>query len=206
MDKKHGQFEVFRTRHEAAWQFIKYMLIGLITTCVEMGSFVLLNFLVFVPFRNQHFSWWIIDYTIENGGLTAFLAFALSFAIAQTFNFFLQRKTTFKANNNVARSAVMYAVMIVLIYFLQLYLPTLIRARIVAVLGWTFGDIVTEMINMMVSMLIQFPLSKWVIMRRSPTVPLLLKGNRNYNTTLEKRPCCAEQRGSSGEKAGTDRM
>jgi putative flippase GtrA len=142
------------------------MLMGLITTGVEFVSFALFNFWAFVSYRRQPFSWWIINYSVESGGLTAFLAFAGSFAIAQTFNFFLQRKTTFKANNNIARSAVMYAIMIILVYFLQLYLPTLIRARIVAVLGTTIGDILTLIINMSVSMLIQFPLSKWLIMRR----------------------------------------
>jgi putative flippase GtrA len=157
---------VWKGRHKTIWQFVVYLLVGLITTGVELTSFSLLNFLVFVSFRDQPFSWWIINYSIESGGLTAFLAFAGSFAIAQTFNFFLQRKATFKANNNVAKSAVMYAIMIILVYFLQIYLPTLIRARMVSVLGTTIGDIATLMINMSVSMLIQFPVSKWLIMRR----------------------------------------
>jgi len=144
-----------------------FMLMSCITTVVDLGSFALFNFWVFVPYREQVFSWWLIDYSIENGGLTAFLAFASSFAVSQTFNFFLQRKTTFKANNNVARSAAMYAVMVILVYFLQLYLPTLIRAPIVAALGMTLGDLLVKLINMTVSMLIQFPANKWLIMRRT---------------------------------------
>jgi len=157
----------FKEKHETAWQFVMFMLMSCITTVVDLGSFAVFNFWVFVPLRGQSFSWWLIDYSVENGGMTALLAFACSFAISQTFNFFLQRKATFKANNNVARSAAMYAVMVILVYFLQLYLPTLIRVPIVGVFGLTFGDLLVKLINMTVSFLIQFPANKWVIMRRT---------------------------------------
>ena len=149
------------------WQFIMFMLMGCFTSVVELGSFAICNFWIFVPLRERAFSWWLIDYSVKNGGLTAFLSFAISFAVSQIFNFFLQRKTTFKANNNAGRSAVMYAVMVISIYFLQLYLPTLIRAPIAAALGATLGDLLVKMINMTSSMLIQFPINKFLIMRRS---------------------------------------
>lgn len=166
MDRK-DRFMFWKKRHETAWQFILYMLMGCFTTIVDFSSFALFNFWLFVPFRNQPFSWWIIDYPVENGGLTAFLAFACSFAISQSFNFVLQRKTTFKATNNIAKSAIMYAVMVILVYFLQLYIPTLIRAPIVKGLGETLGDTLVKIINMSSSMLIQFPINKWIIMRRT---------------------------------------
>ena len=158
--------KLWKERHETMWQFILYMLMGCLTTVVDFGSFALCNFWLFTAFRSQPFSWWLIDYPVENGGLTAFLSFACSFAISQTFNFILQRKTTFKANNNIAKSAVMYIIMIILVYFLQLYVPTLIRAPIVAALGATLGDILVKTINMTSCMLIQFPINKWLIMRK----------------------------------------
>ncbi len=138
-----------------------------ITTVVDFSTFALFNYWAFTSLRSQAFSWWIINYSIEDGGLCAFLAFALSFAISQTFNFFLQRKTTFKANNNVLYSAVMYAVMVIGVYFFQVWVPSLIQAGIASVLGTTLGAMVVKMINMTVSMLIQFPMNKWVIMRNS---------------------------------------
>jgi len=165
-DKMRGHLAQWKARHQTAWQLILYLLLGCITTAVEMAFFTVFHFWVFVPFRDQPFSWWIIDYSVENGGMTAFLTFANSYAIAQVFNFFLQRKTTFKANNNIAKSAIMYAVMVIFIYFFQLYLPTLIRAPLVGVLGVTFGDLLAKTINMSSSTLIEFPLNKWVIMRR----------------------------------------
>jgi len=164
------RFALWKESHETTWQFVMFLLMSCVTTVVDLGSFALFNFWIFVPYREQVFSWWLIDYSPENGGLTAFLAFASSFTISQTFNFILQRKATFKANNNVAKSAVMYAVMVILVYFLQLYLPTLIRAPIVTVFGLAFGDILVKMVNMTVSFLIQFPANKWLIMRRNKRV------------------------------------
>ena len=96
----------------------------------------------------------------------AFGAFAASFAVSQTFNFFLQRKTTFQANNNALISAIFYVIMVVGVYFLQLFLPTLLRAPLAALIGATFADLAMKLINMSVSMLIQFPLNKYVIMRK----------------------------------------
>jgi len=138
-----------------------------ITTLVDLGSFALFNFWLLAPYRGQAFYWGPFQYTIESGGLTAFGAFAASFVISQTFNFFLQRKTTFKANNNAAASAAMYAIMIIGVFALQLYLPTLLRAPIVGLLGETTGDLVMKLINMTVSMIIQFPMNKYVIMRKT---------------------------------------
>ena len=165
--KKKERFALWKSEHETAWQFVMFVLMSCITTIVDLGSFALFNFIVFVPFHDRSFSWWIIDYTTANGGQTAFFAFACSFAISQSFNFVLQRKTTFKANNNAAKSAVMYAAMVIFVYFLQLYIPTLIRAPIVTVLGAAIGDLLVKMVNMTVSMLIQFPVNKWLIMRRT---------------------------------------
>lgn len=167
VDNKKERFRLWRERHETVWQLIMFLLIGCITMGIDLASFALFNFWVFAPYRDQPFSWWLVDYSVKNGGLTAFLAYASSYAVAQTFNFFLQRKTTFKANNNVAKSAVMYATMVILIYFMQIYLPTLLRVHVVAVFGAALGDMIVKLINMLGSTLIQFPTSKWLIMRKS---------------------------------------
>jgi len=160
------RFAQWKERHEAVWQFIMFALVGCVTSVVDLGSFALFNFWIFTPYRQQPFSWWLIDYSTDNGGMTAFLAFACSNAISQTFNFIVQRKATFKATNNVAGSAVMYVIMVLLIYVLQLYLPTLIRVPVVGVFGEVFGDILVKMCTMTLSFLIQFPVSKWIIMRK----------------------------------------
>lgn len=167
--RKTNRFDRWKESHRGLWQFILFMLMSGITTLVDLGTFLLFNFWLLEPYRDQAFLWGPFRYSVESGGLTAFGAFAASFAISQTFNFFLQRKTTFKANNNVASSAVMYAVMVICVYALQLYLPTLLRAPLAVLVGAAVADIAMKLINMTVSMAIQFPMNKYVIMRNSET-------------------------------------
>ena len=153
--------------HQDLWQFIMFMLMSGITTIIDFSSYFIFSFWVFKSYSQQAFDWWIINYSIEDGGLAAFYAFALSFAISQTFNFFLQRKTTFKATNNVAKSAVMYVVVVLFVYFLQLYIPSLIQSSISLLVGATLGGMIMKLINMTISMIIQFPANKYVIMKNN---------------------------------------
>ena len=162
---KTNGFNRWKESHAGLWQFLLFMLMSGITTLVDLGTFSLFNFWLLRPYSTTPFLWGPFCYGIESGGLTAFGAFAISFAVSQTFNFFLQRKTTFKANNNVAVSAILYAIMVIGVYFVQLFLPTLLRAPLVALIGVTLGDLAMKLINMTVSMLIQFPLNKYIIMR-----------------------------------------
>ena len=166
-DKKYGRFILWKEQHETMWQFVMYITLSSLTTIVELGSFAMFNFCIFVSFRDLYFNWWLLDYSVENGGVTGFLATTGSFVVAQIFNFFLHRKTTFKANNSLAKSAIMYSVLVILVFFLQIYLPTLIRVPITHMLGMTIGDLLVKMLSMTATMLIQFSASKWLIMRRT---------------------------------------
>ncbi|MDD4595745.1 MAG: hypothetical protein PHQ30_03380 [Candidatus Izemoplasmatales bacterium] len=147
------------------WQFIKFTVFSTVTTVVDLGSFALFNYLIFTSLANQEFKFWLLDYSINAGGLCAFLSFALSFVISQTFNFFIQRKATFKATNNALYSGIMYAIMIIIVFIFQLWMPTIVRGPLSNLVGDTWGDLITKNINMTISFAIQFPMNKWVIMR-----------------------------------------
>ncbi len=156
----------FLEKHQTLWEYIKFTLMSLVTTIVDLGGFALLNYWLFANYRDIDFSWWLFDYRVQNGGLCAFLSLVISFAVSQTVNFILQRKVTFKATNNKLYSAVMYAIMVIAVYFLTLWLPTLFIEPLYAAVGENWGGIITKIICMTVSFLIQFPMNKWVIMRQ----------------------------------------
>ncbi len=158
------------SKKKTLWQFILFTLFSMVTTVVDFGTFSLFNYWIFTKLKDVSIQFWLFDYSIVNGGLCALLSFALSFIISQTFNFFIQRKATFKATNNVLKSAIMYAIMVLVVFFISLWLPTLIREPIVNLVGETWGDIIVKNINMTMSFAIQFPMNKWVIMRDSKTV------------------------------------
>jgi len=146
-------------------QFIVFILMSSITSVVEYATFALGAFVLFKTFQNVPFSWWLIDYPLESGGLGNFLSFATSYIIAQIFNFVLQRKTTFKANNHVVKSAILYTAMVVFIYLLQLILPPYMLDDFIGWFGYEVGSIVVKSLMMTMATLIQYPLNKWVIMK-----------------------------------------
>lgn len=163
--KKNSAFARFKREHEALWQFIQFALLGLVATLVELAVFAVLNFWVFAPLKTRPFSWWLIDYSVDNGGLCAFWSFVISYAAGQTVNFIIQRKYTFRAQSNPARSALLYALAILLLYAFTLWLPTVLRAPLTALLGENLGDMAVKLCNMFASMLILFPINKFIIMR-----------------------------------------
>ena len=146
-------------------QFVKYALVSGLASVVEFGTFALLNFLVFAPQKSIPFHWWILHYGIDGGGLGGFLATALSYAAAQAFNFFAQRKKTFHATNNVAASFAMYAVMVVAVWLFQVWFCGVLMRAFRAPLGQVAGDLLAKCLNMTLSFLIQYPINKFVIMR-----------------------------------------
>jgi putative flippase GtrA len=153
------------TEKKTLWQFIKFTLLSMVTTVVDLGTFALLNYLIFTQYSDVPFVWWLLDYGLEDGGLCAFLSFSLSFVISQTFNFFIQRKITFGATGNILRSGILYAVMVLTVFVLGVWIPTLIRAPIALIVGAAWADFIVKNINMTLSFAIQFPMNKWVIMQ-----------------------------------------
>lgn len=150
-------------------QFIKYALLGLIASVAELAVYFALDFWVFSALKDVDFSWWILDYSVAKGGLGTFYAVIISFAVGQVVNFIVQRKSTFKANNNPVFSAVMYSIMVIAVWVLQIFIVGVIIGWLAPIIGMDWGTILAKAISMTLSLLITFPLNKFVIMRRSKT-------------------------------------
>lgn len=147
------------------WQFVKFLLLGLIATVVELGVFAICNYSVFKGFSNRPFSWFLFSYPISEGGLCSFLSLVVSFTAAQITNFIVQRKYTFKSTNNVVLSSIMYLVMVVACYIYILWLPSIISSLFYDLLGSDLGALAVKLISQFTCALIQFPLNKFLVMR-----------------------------------------
>ena len=110
------------------------------------------------------------------GGLAYFLAVQLTLAIAQVVNFFAQRNVTFKSNTNPWWAALWYALAYVIITFGAAALQTLYKTPIYGLLITTWGmgaageaaaDVITMLINALISCAVFFPIFK-LIFRRTP--------------------------------------
>lgn len=108
------------------------------------------------------------------GGLAYFLAVQITLAIAQIINFFLQRTVTFKSDTDVWRAAAWYAVAYIVITFAAAWLQGFYKAPIYE---WMIGrwgstgeagaDVVTMIINALLSFVVFFPILK-IIFRKTP--------------------------------------
>jgi putative flippase GtrA len=166
MDNKELSSQII-VKNKSLWELIKFTTVSLLTSLVEISIFSLLNFLVFISLSSVDFKLGPLDYSVSNGGLSAFLAFSISYIFAQIFNFFMQRKVTFDANNKVLSSAIMYTIMIIFIFILQMYIPTLIYLPISNLVGNDLASLMIKSMMMFLAFVIQFPINKWVIMRKS---------------------------------------
>lgn len=164
----------FRQRHRAFFEFASYALLGLLASAAEVAVFALCNFLLFAPLKEVSFRWWILNYEASTGGgLGGFLAAAISYVAGQAVNFIIQRKVTFRANNNAAKSGVLFAAFITVMWFFQIYLIGVLMRAFEPVLGPTWGDLCAQAGTMFAGFLVSFPMNKFVIMRRTekPTAP-----------------------------------
>lgn len=155
----------FSAHHPALWQFVLFNLLSLCATATDLGVFLLLNSVLLTRWRTVPVTWWLLDYTEAAGGLAALIATAAAYLCAQIVNFFVQRKGTFHADNNVAKSGVLYLMMIVGIWFFQIYFSARLLQWFNPLFGEALGGILMRLANGMISLLIQFPLNKFVIMR-----------------------------------------
>ena len=153
-------------KHPVLYQFLSFAGVGGIVTVVDFALFAFFRYLIFTAYTDVPFHFFILDYPIEKGGLCAFLAFAISFPLAQVVSFLLQRHLTFQADNNVAASASMFFVLVAFIFLVNMYLPSLTLGVLSRFLSPSLAGIAAKCINMTTSMLIEFPIDKFIIMRK----------------------------------------
>ncbi len=108
------------------------------------------------------------------GGLAYFLAVQITLLIAQVINFFAQRNIAFKSNSNVWRAATWYAIAYVIITFVAAWLQGFYKAPIYQWMidrwgstGETGADVVTMIINALISFCVFFPIFK-IIFKQEP--------------------------------------
>lgn len=100
------------------------------------------------------------------------IAFFVSITLAQIVAFITNRKKTFNANNNIVYSAIMYAIMVIIIIGLQTYTGPLLVAWLNAFIhNNNISSILGKLIWMSATFFIVFFMSKFVIMKRVEKSP-----------------------------------
>ncbi|MGF0034591.1 hypothetical protein ACQRBN_16785 [Bariatricus sp. SGI.154] len=177
----------FQEKHPAVAQFIVFFIISNGVTILQMimmplikyifgfTSLVEMNFQILPVGHNLDGSvYYVFDYAAGSmssgggGGLAYFLAVEITLLAAQIINFFLQRNVTFKSSSSIGKAAFWYFIAWVIISVGAAALQGLYKAPIYAWfmdvmgkgVGMTIADIVTMLINCIISFWVFFPIMK----------------------------------------------
>lgn len=157
----------FKNERPDLYEFIMFNLLSNIAT---ITNFVVLNVsksFLFRPLLDVSFNWWVFDYSPADGGLGSFLAFLFAYGSAQIVNFFVQREMVFKSDNDLSKGIPLYFITVLFVYFICLYVPTLIMEPLTELFGSLWATNLTNGVNIMIQVAIIYPMLKFVIMKDS---------------------------------------
>lgn len=160
----------FTEKHAELWKFIKFSLVGASSTLVEMGVFYLLQYVVFKSILHdplpENAVLNLLKLTQGKGYLYAYI---ISTTIGYAIAFVLNRKTTFKADSNVALSTTLYVLMVMFTIFATAYLGTQFQL-IMANHGYqALGDAIGKPLAAGIATVWTYPLNRFVIHRHKKT-------------------------------------
>lgn len=188
-----GFWSSFKEKHPSIAQFIVFFIISNGVTVLQMIMMPLIKFLFgFTSLVSTNFQilpighnldgsiYYVFDYASGaigsggGGGLAYFLAVEITLLIAQVINFFLQRNVTFKSNTGIAKAAVWYFIAWVIISVGAAALQGLYKTPIYDFFmnmmgegaGMTVADIITMLINCVISFWVFFPIMKVIFKQK----------------------------------------
>jgi len=174
-----GKFQKFTKEKPQIWQVIKFTLVSMLAGLTEIISFAILT----ASLRNvdSPINWFILRYPTSEGGLGTMVSYLVSTSLAQIVAFVINRKKTFKSNNNIVFSITAYAVMVVVfIVGLQMYTaPLMIAVFDKGINNHGLSTALVKALWMLFSFIITFVCSKYVIMRE--VKPKASKGKDDAN-------------------------
>ena len=103
-----------KSEKKTFWQLVKFTIVSLLACIVQVVSLVILyNIPAIKALSAEPFHWFVFHYDVipgEQCGLALFIAFNTSNLLAQIVAFFVNRKKTFNADNNVPVTLTIYLV------------------------------------------------------------------------------------------------
>ena len=191
------RWEGFRTKHPELSKFLMFFIFSNGVTLLQLALMPLFRW-AFASFTNlvgvnfqalpvgsnvDGSQYYMFDYAAGDlpeggGGLAYFLSVQITLLIAQVINFFAQRNITFKSNSSPWVAAFWYTAAYIVISFGAAALQGLYKAPVYELLISTWGlgasgealaDVITMLINAIISFWVFFPIFK-VIFKREPDV------------------------------------
>lgn len=163
--KEMNKIKQFKVDHPDLYEFILFNVMSNVATIV---NFVVLWFGTGVLFRSlssTNYNWFIFNYSTEQGGLGGFLSFLLAYVCAQIVNFIVQRKIVFSATIDIKKVLPWYIATVTFAGLVSVWLPPYVIGLLQPAIG-RFAPTVANIVNIVLQVLINYPMMKFKIMKK----------------------------------------
>lgn len=159
------KIRAWKEKHPDLYEFI---LFNIMSNCATITNFIVLWFssgFLFSGLGGVGFQWFIFTYPASEGGLGGFLAFLLAYVCAQIVNFVVQRKVVFGANGNIGKALPWYILTVTVAGIISIWLPPHV-IRLLAPYVGGFAPTAANIVNIVIQVVINYPMMKFVIMKK----------------------------------------
>ena len=155
----------WKEKHPDMYEFILFNIMSNVATITNFTMLWIGNGWLFQPYAEQHFTWFIFDYSVENGGLAGFLAFLVAYICAQIVNFIVQRKVVFGAKCHIIKVLPWYILTVAVAGIISVWLPPHIIG-LVKPFAKGLSPTLANAVNIFIQVAISYPMLKFVIMKK----------------------------------------
>ncbi|MGO2082234.1 hypothetical protein [Vagococcus sp.] len=155
----------FKEKHPDIYEFILFNLMSNVATIVNFVVLWIGTGFVFKNLSTTDFHWFIFNYDNNEGGLGGFLSFLLAYICAQIVNFIVQRKVVFSATVDIKSVLPWYIATVTFAGILSIWLPPYLIKGLSPFVGG-FAATLANMINIVIQVVINYPMMKFKIMRK----------------------------------------
>lgn len=159
------KFETWKVNHPDLFEFIMFNLLSNIAT---ITNFVVLWITTPVFVNNigtSDFHWFIFNYGKEANGISGFLSFLVAYICAQIVNFFVQRNLVFNSTSKISSTIPWYILTVTIAGIISVWLPPYVINLVEPYVGG-FAPTVANIVNIFVQVAINYPMMKFVIMKK----------------------------------------
>lgn len=162
---ENSKINAFLAKHAEIWKFVKFSIVGMSSTFIELIIYYILQGVVFKDMNTEPFKFLIFEYE----GIGYMWAFLISTTIGYAIAFVLNRKATFKADANPALSIFLYIVMVVFTIFATTWMGTALLNFFIDH-GWrSAGEILAKPIVATIATVWTYPTNRFIIHRKKKT-------------------------------------
>jgi len=165
-------------KHPEIWKYLKFMLVGIVTSLPDWGSYMISLYVLRafgVDYINPALGFMERVVPLREGfsPATVVYAYMISTAIGYFCAYILNRKATFHANNSVALSGMLYAIMVVFTIFANSLVVGPFISGLVGRIGLpaALSEGISKALVMSIPGIWTYPLCRFVIYKQKKEEP-----------------------------------